>query len=121
MSATQYQLTPEAEQALKDLGYFQMSISTWRAEAEDVMVFVSIMPVDKQICGHMTRKNMIRPTDKPYSPVWATPFEENPSDAILVCARHMLIVAQEHTLAGTICFQRYGMAPHERILVTCEA
>ena len=112
-----YQLTPVVQQALKDLGYVQMSISTWRADAEDVMIFVSIMPTDKQICGHMTRKNMNSPNDKPYSPVWATPFEGNVGDAIQVCARHMLNVAEEHTLTGAISFQRYGMAPGERIQV----
>lgn len=112
-----YLLDPATTEALKALGYTQMSISTWRADAEDVMIFVSIMPVDKQICGHLTRKNMVGPTDKPYSPTWATPFEDNTNSAILVCARHMLDMAEEHLLAGSIRFQQYGTGPDERLLV----
>jgi len=96
---------------LEDLGFEQLQATTWRSTGSDVMVFVSVHANtdDHRVVGHLTKRDPgLGATAKPYSQSYSAPFMTDIDAAILNLAEHMLLVAEEHALAGTVKFQRFS-------------
>jgi hypothetical protein len=110
MSGTPIVAGPTACQ-LEDLGFEQLQTTTWRSTGNDVMVFVSIHANtdDRRVVGHLTKRDPgLGPTVKPYSKSYSAPFKTDVDAAVLSLAQHMLLVAEEHAIAGTVKFQRFS-------------
>lgn len=96
---------------LESLGYEQLMGSTWRSTTYDVMVFVSIHEntEDRRVVGHLTKQDSGRGAAvKPYSQTYNASYMRDVDVAVGAVAEHMLLVAEEHAIAGTVKFQRYS-------------
>jgi hypothetical protein len=96
---------------MEDLGFEQLQATTWRSTASDVMVFVSVHAntEDRRVVGHLTKRDPgLGATVKPYSRSYSAPYVADVDSAVLSLAKHMLLVAEEHAIAGTVKFQRFS-------------
>lgn len=104
-------LSATTAEHLHRLGYEQLAATTWRNTTCDVMAFVSVhdSTEDPYAIGHLTKRDAGNgATAKPYSQSYRAPYKDDIDAAVRSVAEHMLVVAEEHAIAGTVRFQRFS-------------